>query len=374
MSKLYTFLIIMSVGLSGAMWAKDLSEGTIGRYDRYAQLRDRRYNEVAFPASHNAQSYKGSAASNQDMSITEQLNSGIRAIKVPVWFDRDSDGKPAPFACHGLSKDFLERPYLELLIDKLPSMVQSFARKLMKDMEPVNGLIKDAIKAAYGKDGEQGAIPFAHCVFDPSRQPLRLVLKEINAFLDKNPNEIFTLILEDHTRNLDAIADLFKKSGLDKHAHMQDINKPWPTLEHMINSKKRLVVFLHGDQDLPYKKHPSLHYVWDFAWDTEWDFSRACDLNNPYKDCMPKRGKPIYVKRNNACKNKVFLVYHFVTTRSCGSKSCARQVNRKSCLMNRLNRLAKQAGQIPNIVQVDFFQYPNNDIFAAIDELNGVAK
>ena len=366
MNKNNIFLLI--IGLIAGKIA--CSNPSIGQFDRYAQLHKRRYNEVAFPASHNAQSYKASAASNQDMSIMDQLNSGIRAMKVPVWSDTDAHGKPIPFACHGLTKEFLEKPYLDVIIEKLPSMIQSFARKLMKDMEPINDLVKNALKAAYGKDGEQGVIPFAHCAFDPSRQPLKVVLSDINTFLDKNPQEVITLILEDHTRNLNAIAELLKTSQLDKYVHVQDINKPWPTLGEMVTNKKRLVVFFHGDQDLPYKKHPALHYIWDFAWDTEWNFLRSADLNNPIKDAMPKRGKQTYAKRNEGCKNKIFIAWHFVTTRSCGSKSCAKQVNRKSCLLNRLNRLAKQAGHIPNIVHVDFFQYPNNDIFAAIDELN----
>jgi len=365
MKKCYLFFLIVTVAVQGIMYANS----SIEQYNRYNQLHNKRYNEVAFPGCHNAQSCRDSATSNQDMTIMDQLNSGIRAMKVPVWLDSEN-GKAVPFACHGLTKDFLEKPYLEILIEKLPSMVQSFARKLMKDMEPINDLVKNALKAAYGKDGEQGVIPFAHCAFDPSKQPLRVVLKDIDTFLSKNPQEVITLILEDHTRNLDDISELFKTSNLDKHVHVQDINKPWPTLGEMINNKKRLVVFLHGDQDLPYKKYSGLHYIWDFAWDTEWNFLRPADLNNPIKDAMPKRGKQTYAQRKQGCKNKVFIAWHFVTTRSCGSKTCAKQVNRKACLLTRLNRLAKQAGQIPNIVQVDFFEYPNNDIFAAIDELN----
>ena len=38
-----------------------------------------------------------------------------------------------------------------------------------------------------------------------------------------------------------------------------------------------------------------------------------------------------------------------------------------------LHKLAQQTGHIPNFVQVDFFEYPNNDIFKVINSLNGVA-
>jgi len=50
----------------------------------YQELCSRRYNEVAYIHAHNASSNKKSPVQNQDRSITQQLEDGIRSMKVPV--------------------------------------------------------------------------------------------------------------------------------------------------------------------------------------------------------------------------------------------------------------------------------------------------
>ena len=63
-------------------------------------------------------------------------------------------------------------------------------------------------------------------------------------------------------------------------------------------------------------------------------------------------------------------MHHFVTQLSGGNKTEAKKVNKKLFLQSRLDRLAKQAGHIPNFIQVDFFEMADNDLFEVVNGLN----
>jgi hypothetical protein len=333
-------------------------------------LLTRRYNEVSFPATHNAQSCKASCVSNQDLEVKEQLARGIRALKIHIWYDKDAAGKPVACVCHGLTKDFLSKEYLDQVADKVPRLFRPFARDVLKQMEPLNDLIRQACHTAYGQGNAPGAIPFPHCIFDPSRRQFKEFLSDIYAFLQKNTQEIITLILEDHTNSLEQLAGDIRAAGLETYAHMQDKQKEWPTLSQMINQGKRLVLFVQSDFPLAYEQFPWLHNIWDFAWDTEWHFDTAADLQCGRGDCMPKRGIQAFNTRHQEPHNKLFIVHHFITEGTGGSKSAAKKVNKRTCLQTRLKKLTDRAGHIPNIVQVDFFEYPNNDLFDVVAMLN----
>ena len=72
-------------------------------------------------------------------------------------------------------------------------------------------------------------------------QPLSVYLNDIKYFLDNNPNEILTIILETYTSS-NAIENEINKVGLLKYLHTQDVNSIWPKLQTMIDSNKRLVI------------------------------------------------------------------------------------------------------------------------------------
>ncbi|MDR3550447.1 MAG: hypothetical protein P4L31_03470 [Candidatus Babeliales bacterium] len=330
----------------------------------------KRYNEISYVATHNGQSHMGSPVQNQTLSLTQQFESGIRATKIHVWYDKDENGKVVPFVCHGVAKEVIDGSYFEKIIDKIPRIFQSWARSALKEFEPINTLFQDACKAAYGEGEANGVIQMRHCILDPSRKSLRSTLDEIKTFLDKNPRELITVILEDHTNNLDHISNDFKLSGLDVFAHTQHADQEWPMVGDMIDANKRLVVLLHGNEKLSYDQHPWIHDIWKFAWDTEFDFPDVASLKDPAKDIMPKRGAHAYQSRHTGAKNKLFIVHHFVTPVAGGTKDGAKKVNKKGFLKNRLDRLTKVAGRNPNIIQVDFFDAADKDVLEVVNGLN----
>lgn len=340
----------------------------------HEQLLNKRFNEVSFAATHNGQSHADSAVQNQSLTLTQQFEQGIRATKIHVWYDKDEKGNCVPFVCHGVTKDMLNGSYLEKIVEKVPRMFQGWARDALRELEPINELVRDACKAAYGdSDGSKGVIQFRHCILDPSRRPLSTLLGEVKQFLVKHPQEILTIILEDHTNNPDQIAADFKAHGLDSLVHTQNLTKEWPTLREMVQSGKRLVVLFHGKDDTMHEKHPWLHPIWLYCWDTAWEFQEPGHLNDPSKDIMPKRGQKAYNDRHKGVRNKLFIVHHFVTPMTGGCKKDAKKVNKKAFLQSRLDRLAKSAGQKPNIVQIDFFEQSQSDVLDLIHEINGVA-
>lgn len=333
-------------------------------------LLSKRYNEVAYATTHNGQSYKNSLVHNQDKTITEQLQAGIRAIKIPLWYGCDMHGRAIVSACHGMSKSLLYCRNEQQIIDRVPCIWREHAKKFLQDMAPAFSALRNALYVAYGEhDSEHGLIPFPHGMFDPAQQPFKDICKEVCTFLDTHPYEVVTFILEDFTDNIPLIAAAIQESGLLHYVHAQNINNPWPTLKEMIDSGKRMIIFLRSNDVVHYVNYPWLAPLWDYAWDTRYDFTRIADFK---RDQIPHRGKDAYEQRNRYPKNKLFIVYHFITPFAGGSKKWARRANRVSILKHRLNKLKMQTGHIPNFVQVDFFEYPHNDIFKVINLLNNI--
>jgi len=335
---------------------------------------NKRFNQVCFPAAHNANSCQESAVQNQDICVAQQLRAGIRALKVHVWHDKAPNGTASIRVCHGMKKDFLEKDYLQQVLQKIPILFRPFAKKVLKKLEPINDIVRTACKKAYGTDDTPGPLPFPHCVFDPSAQDLSDFLHDIHNFVQQNRQEVITVILEDHTRSLNAIAKHIKEAGLDRYAHTQDRNAPWPTLATLVKKGTTVVFLIHGDEDLSYDDYPWLHYIWDFAWDTEWDFAAVSALKEVKKSCLPKRGLQSYRQRHNYPHNKLSIVYHFITEGMGGVKHKAQRANRYPLLRYRLKQFKEMHGCIPTIVQVDFFQSPNNDLFAAVNEINATTN
>ena len=82
-------------------------------------LAHKRYNEVAYATTHNGQSFKESLVQNQDKTITEQLEAGIRALKIPLWYGCDMKGNAMVCACHGMSKSLLYDVYEEQFVKQV---------------------------------------------------------------------------------------------------------------------------------------------------------------------------------------------------------------------------------------------------------------
>ena len=177
------------------------------------------------------------------------------------------------------------------------------------------------------------------------QKTLSTYLNTIKYFLDTNPNEIITIILECYT-NANAIENDMSKAGLTNYLHSQKSNFPWPTLQTMINANKRLVV-LSDKSDATSNQH-WYHYVWDFAVENKYG-EINCDYN---------RGNP---------SNKLFIYNHFVTYNTEGVAK-VRRVNSNPYFLNYVTECQLLKNKFPNFITVDFYEIGNS--LEVVNQLN----
>lgn len=249
----------------------------------------RTYDDVAYLTTHNAfnDAADGFLLPNQNNTITQQLNDGVRALMIDVY---DKDGVATVY--HGFS-------YL-------------------------------------------------------GNAPLTDKLDEIKAFLENNPQEIVTLILENYASPA-LIETALSQSGLLSHLFVKDTTTlQWPTLQEMITSGKRLVIFSEADDGTP--AQPWYHYIWDYAVETGYSAHNTGEFS-----CDYNRGNP---------DNPLFIVNHFITdaTLGTGIEAQAAVANANPYLLNRLNECMNEHNKFPNFITVDF--YERGDSKAAVDSIN----
>ncbi|MDY6863349.1 MAG: hypothetical protein SV062_10235 [Thermodesulfobacteriota bacterium] len=183
----------------------------------YPELCSKRYDEVAYPTTHNAFDYAYGPEfwfpPNQQFPITRQLEDGVRGLMIDI------------YEFNGI------RPWL-----------------------------KDEIYVCHGYCSLGG-------------EPLVDVLGYVKEFLDNNPREVVTLIFECYVDH-EPVVDAFDESGLISYVHSQTEGEMWPTLAEMIQNNKRLVVFTDKDGGSP----DWYHDVWEFAVETHWDNKERSDL------------------------------------------------------------------------------------------------
>ncbi|KVH92664.1 hypothetical protein Ccrd_005330 [Cynara cardunculus var. scolymus] len=78
-------------------------------------------------------------------------------------------------------------------------------------------------------------------------EPAIDALKEIEAFLSANPNEIVTIILEDYVQAPNGLTQVFTNAGLMKYwfpiTSMPQGGQDWPLVKDMVANNQRLLVF-----------------------------------------------------------------------------------------------------------------------------------
>ncbi len=334
---MFQLIIVLVLAWYNFQYAMDYQE---------LSLKDRCYNEVIFPATHNGTANQGPdfktldliSVQNQNRSLEDQFNAGIRSMKVPL---HDTCGGVK--ACHGVYKRDIEK--------EVPKFVPQW--------------IIDEI-AEYP------------CYVDPATRPLEDVLVVIREFLDNNQQEIFTLFLEDNTHNHEKIAQCFSKAKLNpkQYAHKQDKKSPWPRISQMLQADKRLVVFISSEDE-------NHSYDWllcykDFIWSTAYAFPTV-DALRDNTDIRGGNSMENYEERMQAPHNKVAVMQHFVTPSDGnfsweppwllgGDLEAAKKANTKEIMLSRYKALLKKSHVPLNFIWVDFFE--EGDLFEVVREIN----
>ena len=194
-----------------------------------------------------------------------------------------------------------------------------------------------------------------HSVFALGTIPLSDIFNDIKTFLDNNPNEIVTIILECYV-TADDIEDEINQSGLSNYLYTH--NSAWPTLQYMIDNDNRLAIF--SDVDDATSSQDWYHYVWDYAVETHYSIANINDFT-----CDFNRGDPL---------NDLFILNHFVTdaTLGYGLYNESNDVNANPFFITRALDCQNQTNKFPNFVTVDYYEL--GDGLAVVDQLNGVTS
>jgi hypothetical protein len=179
---------------------------------------------------------------------------------------------------------------------------------------------------------------------------LVLALGDMKTFLEANPHEVLTLIIENHV-SASETETAFVASGLAGLTYVHPAGGAWPTLRTMIASGRRVVV--GSETDLP---PPAwYHNFYSLAWDTPYSFKTPSEFS-----CRENRGK-----RANA----LFLMNHWIEN-PLPDENLSRMANARDVLLNRARQCQMESGKLPNFVAVS--HYAVGDLFAVVRELNGL--
>ncbi len=244
--------------------------------------------------------------------------------------------------------------------------LQAGIRGLMLEVHDRNGAVTFCLGSC-----EEGHVPFSSG------------LDEVAMFLDSNPREVVTVIVDNRVPATE-IADALVAHALDRYLHGQEPGAPWPTLSEMIEAGERLVVFAFDAPDPPNGILP----FWSFAASTRADAASRSEL-----DCDLVRG---------GVGDSLMLLNHYVSAPAPASDSGeaggggaggeagtgeggsrnptedalarralpeeAAAINVNPFLIQRLRACVAEHARKPTFVAVDF--YDQGDVLAATQELN----
>ena len=301
----------------------------------HVELCDRRYDQVAFPATHNSMS----AATNdkwffpeQPDGIVDQLDHGIRVLLIDSWYGQRTD-----------------RPGVVATAEGSRAKALAEAREAFGDATVASAL---RVRHAFGLTPRGPVRPYlCHAMCELGSTDWLTSLRATRDWLDQHPTEVVTLFVQDEVSPADT-ADLIERAGLLPSVYTPT-GDTWPTLGNMVASGKRLVVLMesHGGGD----EWPWLMQGFDWVQDTPFLFRTPAEFS-----CEPNRGP---------ADAPLLLVNHWVTDKKAEVTS-AELVNARRVLLPRVEECQQERGMLPNFVAVDF--YDRGDLFGVVDTLNGL--
>jgi hypothetical protein len=314
--------------------AADTGAGSGTICNGHAELCDRRFDDVAYAASHNAMSVArepGWYLAEQIDPIPVQLDQGVRALLVDVW-----SGRPA-----GTVVRTAEGSYAE-------------ARAIAEEElgpEVVDAALRIADSIAGMATGAEARF-LCHGLCETGSTPFLEMLSELRGWLAANPDEVVTLFIEDHV-DAELIAADVEAAGLLPYVHEPAPGEPWPTLGEMIRSGQRLVVMLEeGDGGAA---APWLVNGFEYTQDTPYTFPTVESFS-----CEHNRGP---------AEAPLLLLNHWLSGFS-SLVSDAQLVNATDVLLPRAQQCEQERDMLPTFVAVNFVAL--GDVYDVVDTLNGV--
>jgi hypothetical protein len=287
----------------------------------HVELCDRGYDEIVHAATHNSMSSPDVVKvwPEQDETILEQLQSGIRVLLIDT------------------------HRWTEVL-----------SPEQLVELDP--GVPLQVAAAALDREGGRfTARPGAylchnHCIW--GGVPFVDALGDVRGFLEDNPREVVTLIIQDAISPAET-EEAFEAAGLLPHLHVHDPDAGWATLGTLIERGERLVVFAEEQGPPPVWYHPAFEHIAD----TPFRFRSIEELS-----CEPNRGPP---------DAPLLLANHWISA-PVPDRRNAVLLNDHDVLVARARSCEAERGQLPSYLAVDFSSI--GDVLRAVDTLNGLDR
>lgn len=297
----------------------------------HAELCDRPVSAVAMAGTHNSMSAarEGFQLSMHDGGIIEQLDGGIRALLIDTWY--------------GI-------PRGDVVFTDLPaSGVSEEEQAAVYGQEAVDAATRLRERAT--GDGGARNTYMCHGWCELGSVPLTGELARIRAWLDDNPDQVITLIVQDAISPADT-EEAFRESGLLDLVYRHTPGEPFPTLRELISSDQRVIVMAEKNTD------PDLDWylqAYDYTEETPFRALTPADFT-----CRPDRG---------GTGQPFFLLNHWIE-KAQPRASDAEIVNARGFLLDRARTCEAARGALPNILAVNYWGV--GDVIAVVEELNGV--
>lgn len=298
-----------------------------------ARLCDLRLDQVAFAGAHNAMNSAegGFIYPDQGSDIAAQLDAGVRGFLIDAFLGTVRSARGADVVYTQLNSSALSR-----MVKTLTSSEAQEALRRRAQVGPPPA-------------GEPQDVYLCHNFCELGAVLMSRVVETFRAFLDKNPDEVLFIVIQDE---LDARALTPELEVLDRYIATIDPTKELPTLESMVESGDRVVIGLeHGDLG------PRLPNVYDdgLVQETPFNFASITALRLP-TSCRPNRG---------SADAPMLLLNHWLSP---GDEKTAATANAEDVLLTRARRCASARGQAVNLVAVDFFE--EGDLRRVVRKLN----
>ena len=320
-------------GRSAAQPVVNASPGCNG----YTELCAKPLNEVTLPTTHNAM---GSAqalflAPNQGVDMLNQLDSGIRGMQLDAYLGQRNDSGT-------------------VRTDLAPKAVAAAEAKI--GPEGLRAAQRLAGSVAFGPVQGTKQLYLCHVLCELGALEAVPAFRRIKDWMDRNPREVLMFVVEDAAPTA-AIKQAFEDSGLAAYANDDPVGdgRPFPTLEQMIDSGKRLWVMAEekGERTGWYRR------AYDLMQETPFAFTSVGLLRSP-TSCRPNRG---------GTTPPLFLMNHWVESYPPRPRD-ADVVNKLPFLLTRAHECERVRDRVVNMLAVDFAE--RGDVLAAATSLNGL--
>jgi hypothetical protein len=348
-------MVLVSLGSAGAVAsvaavttkapkANEAHSGCNG----YIELCGEPFDQIVWPASHNAMS---SSAYNflgaeHTITIPEQLVGGVRFLMLDVYYGYDDNGLVRTNLAGGVDRAALEKERGKSAVDSLQRI--------------------GALTGTADTSGHKQELYLCHDLCELGAVKAVDVFREIDQYMDRNLTDFVVLDFEDYVQPRDLKAALQESGLYDRVRTMTPEEIHSVPLGYLLTPKKgqpenpRRVMTVSEKHGGVYRWLPPTYSLFQ---ETPYTFTSVKDFT-----CAKKRGQP---------GNLMFLINHWLRPDGPPDPGAAAHVNSRSVLLDRFRRCAARRKVLPNVIAVDFtevgaLQSTVRELNSAIAKVTGV--